>query len=233
MGSLYLIRHGQASFGKSDYDRMSELGITQSEILGDYFKTRGIGFDAVYSGTMKRHIMTAEAVRNRSGASLFPESLVDPSFNEFDGEGVFRGYLPILASKEPAFVPDIDSIFTDNRSFQKVFSKLVSLWLSGEYEVEGLESWKSFTGRVDAGFEWIAKLRNEASIAVVTSGGVIAAALRKALGISDEEAIKESWKCLNCSISVFRIESGQMRLQEFNSIEHLEALNDKGLLTYR
>ena len=26
MGDLYLIRHAQASFGKPDYDRLSELG---------------------------------------------------------------------------------------------------------------------------------------------------------------------------------------------------------------
>ncbi|MEI7538018.1 MAG: histidine phosphatase family protein, partial [Comamonadaceae bacterium] len=26
MGTLYLVRHGQASFGAADYDKLSELG---------------------------------------------------------------------------------------------------------------------------------------------------------------------------------------------------------------
>ena len=35
MGSIYLIRHGQASFGADDYDVLSPTGIRQAEILGD------------------------------------------------------------------------------------------------------------------------------------------------------------------------------------------------------
>jgi len=33
MSDLYLIRHGQASFGKDNYDRLSPLGIRQARIL--------------------------------------------------------------------------------------------------------------------------------------------------------------------------------------------------------
>lgn len=234
MGSLYLIRHGQASFGKDDYDQMSELGINQACVLGDFFKNMDIGFDAVYSGSLKRHILTADVVRKRAGSVLFPDSLIDPAFNEFDGEGIFRSYLPILAEKEPDCVSDINSILKDNRSFQKVFSKIVELWISGEHEIEGIESWKNFLRRVEAGFNWIGRLRgNEGSVAIVTSGGVIAAALKKALGLSDADAIKESWKCLNCSVSVFDFDSETLILQDFNNTEHLEALNNKGFLTYR
>ncbi|HCT4576619.1 TPA: histidine phosphatase family protein, partial [Pseudomonas aeruginosa] len=36
MGSIYLIRHGQASFGADDYDVLSPTGIRQAEILGDH-----------------------------------------------------------------------------------------------------------------------------------------------------------------------------------------------------
>jgi broad specificity phosphatase PhoE len=37
MGNLYLVRHGQASFGAADYDQLSELGQRQSVRLGEYF----------------------------------------------------------------------------------------------------------------------------------------------------------------------------------------------------
>jgi len=36
MSELYLIRHGQASFGTADYDRLSEKGIRQASVLGDH-----------------------------------------------------------------------------------------------------------------------------------------------------------------------------------------------------
>ena len=30
------MRHGQASFGSSDYDQLSEIGFKQSNVLGDF-----------------------------------------------------------------------------------------------------------------------------------------------------------------------------------------------------
>jgi broad specificity phosphatase PhoE len=51
MGNLYLVRHGQASFGAADYDNLSELGHRQSVRLGEYFASRQVHFDAVMTGT--------------------------------------------------------------------------------------------------------------------------------------------------------------------------------------
>jgi broad specificity phosphatase PhoE len=41
MGTLYLVRHGQASFGADDYDQLSELGRRQSVRLGEYLRGKG------------------------------------------------------------------------------------------------------------------------------------------------------------------------------------------------
>ena len=38
MTTIYLVRHGQASFGKSNYDELSENGEAQAKLLGQYFK---------------------------------------------------------------------------------------------------------------------------------------------------------------------------------------------------
>ena len=35
MATIYLIRHGQASFGSDDYDQLSQLGIRQAEVTGE------------------------------------------------------------------------------------------------------------------------------------------------------------------------------------------------------
>ncbi|MDP1886245.1 histidine phosphatase family protein, partial [Polaromonas sp.] len=46
MGTLYLVRHGQASFGAENYDVLSSMGHRQSVRLGEYFKYKGVTFDA-------------------------------------------------------------------------------------------------------------------------------------------------------------------------------------------
>ena len=62
MTDIYLVRHGQASFGKANYDKLSELGGQQAIWLGDYFKHRNVEFDAVFSGDMVRHHETKEGI---------------------------------------------------------------------------------------------------------------------------------------------------------------------------
>ena len=62
MGTLYLIRHGQASFGADDYDQLSELGMRQAVRLGEWFHGKGVQFSAVMTGSLKRHVQTLEGI---------------------------------------------------------------------------------------------------------------------------------------------------------------------------
>ena len=82
MGTLYLVRHGQASFGADDYDQLSELGQRQSERLGRYWAERGLRFDAVITGTLKRHEQTWQGIAR--GAALELQPLRWPGLNEYD-----------------------------------------------------------------------------------------------------------------------------------------------------
>ena len=113
MIEIWFIRHGQASFGADDYDRLSPTGIRQSELLGEYLAAAGGRFDRVWSGTMKRQKDTAVYAL---GGTL-PE--LDPGFNEFDAEAVFRDRFPAEAARlgMPA---DIDAIVADRELFQSL-----------------------------------------------------------------------------------------------------------------
>ena len=62
MAEIYLVRHGQASFGAENYDKLSELGFKQAVLLGEYWKRRDMSFDAIYMGDMVRHRETAEGI---------------------------------------------------------------------------------------------------------------------------------------------------------------------------
>ena len=59
MAKLFVVRHGQASFGAEDYDALSDLGRQQARWLGDYFAERGIRFQRAMSGSLKRQRDTA------------------------------------------------------------------------------------------------------------------------------------------------------------------------------
>jgi phosphohistidine phosphatase SixA len=74
MSTLILVRHGQASFGASDYDRLSETGVRQSELPGIYWAGRGPSFDAAYSGAQQRQQQTQQIVRQayqRAGRAYY------------------------------------------------------------------------------------------------------------------------------------------------------------------
>jgi len=69
---LWLVRHGQASFGEEDYDRLSRLGMEQSRVPGTHCARTGLRFDAVYSGEMKRQRDTAGLVLERQSVQPPP-----------------------------------------------------------------------------------------------------------------------------------------------------------------
>ncbi|HEY2976396.1 MAG TPA: phosphoglycerate mutase family protein, partial [Burkholderiaceae bacterium] len=92
MGTLYLVRHGQASFGTDDYDRLSDLGTRQCERLGQYFRDRNVRFDGVITGTLKRHVQSFEAIAR--GLQVEHEPLAMSGLNEYDSEAVVRAIHP-------------------------------------------------------------------------------------------------------------------------------------------
>jgi broad specificity phosphatase PhoE len=56
-----MIRHGQASFGSENYDRLSQKGRIQARVVAEYLEAAGISADLIYSGEMKRQTGTAAA----------------------------------------------------------------------------------------------------------------------------------------------------------------------------
>ena len=102
MSTLTVVRHAQARPFEQDSDRLSELGETQSRLLGEYWTRQGITFDEVWTGSLIRHCRTAALALDRP-------THVSSDWNEYDVAGVLRNY--------PAA-----STFQDNRAFQKVLS---------------------------------------------------------------------------------------------------------------
>jgi broad specificity phosphatase PhoE len=235
MSSLYFIRHGQASFGAGNYDRLSDLGISQSRILGEYLASLGVVFDEAYTGEMARQGDTARMVLGaRPGqGSAFPVE-VRPEFNEYSSDEVFRLQLPAVLEAEPHLRPLSERIFTDRKAFQLIFEKTMMRWISGRHDLPGCETWVEFSRRVRRGVERIMEESGRGrTVALFSSGGPLCILMQKALDLTDESALRVNWTVKNASVTVFLFNGNRLTLSSFNSTAHLEQQKDPKLLTYR
>jgi broad specificity phosphatase PhoE len=235
MGDLYIIRHAQASFGKPDYDELSELGLHQSRLLADFFEQTGRAFDALYCGEMKRHRDTAAALSQRP--VLFsgdPAPRLLSEFNEFDMATVVNIQLPLLIREKPSLEADLQKLFTHPHILYRVLNLSLSRWINNPEGVEGVETWPAFTRRVREGLDRIIRESGKGkTVALVTSGGPLAALLQKALSLPDLDAVDLAWQIRNASVSTFKFTEQRFTLSSFNSVAFLELQRDPSLITYR
>ena len=236
MGTIYFVRHGQASFGERNYDSLCENGKLQSRILGEYLADCGFSFDAAYSGEMERQKQTAFEV-----ISVFDEKRIEfpglkilSEFNEFDFFKIVMIFLPDMIKEDPSFKDDVDKMYNDIKAFQRIIDTVLTGWMAGKYERQGMMGWKKFKERIMKGIDWITNKNDSGkNIIVFSSGGPISALMQIALGISDQMTAKLCWQINNASITRFLYNSGGITLAGFNNISHLEIKNDRGLITYR
>ncbi|HYH94940.1 histidine phosphatase family protein [Hyalangium sp.] len=231
MTRLYLVRHGQASFGAGPYDRLSPLGERQSLLLGQHLQRIGLRADAWLSGTLDRQRSTLAGMLQGLEAPPSTEALA--SFNEYDHEAILSAYLPRVM-KEMGFAPDqLNVLFTDNRQFQAAFVRVMRHWMDGApHERAPFETWEAFQARLGESLEQLTRSHHE-RIVVVTSGGPIALAVQVALGLTPEKTFALNWAIYNASLTELRARRGTLMLSSFNTVAHLELAGDPSLLTYR
>jgi broad specificity phosphatase PhoE len=233
MSVIYLIRHGQASFGQENYDRLSELGVQQAEFLGGYFSNTGVRFDSVYSGSLERQIDTAKTVLSGLSKSTPPGTLnILSEFDEFTTYSAYMDELADMITSDPSLAEAAGTMFTDRKAFKEMSAKLLQRWRSTKSSSPLSASWKEFGQRVNAGLERVrAENGTGKQVAVFTSGGTLAAAMQLVLELSDEQAIGLPRVIRNTSVSTFLYNEARFSLSSFNAVPHLELRNDPGLIT--
>ncbi len=236
MSIIYMIRHGQASFGEDNYDRLSEKGMRQAGILGEHLINTGLRADALYSWTLQRQEATAKEVISRfkeRGIDM-PERSLCEALNELDARTVLMSQIPDMISENPSVKNDLDRIYADEKSFKRIFEKAMLRWVSGDFEKPGVESWDTFSSRVWEGIQDIMSKHNKGgNVLLFTSGGPIAATMQKYLSLSNEHTIRLSWQIANTSITRFAYNSSGIALAGFNEISHLELQQEENIVTYR
>ena len=203
MSSLTVVRHAQARPFEKNSDCLSELGEQQARSLSEFWSRTGAGFDEVWTGSLTRHRQTAALAT--AGWSLTPRVL--PEFNEYDAEGILRGYPP-------------PSSFPDNRAFQKVFEVAMEKWIAGEAEYA--EPFADFRARVLRGLRAIQEGESNRRVLLFTSGGPIGVLVQTALAAPDRSFADVNWRVRNCSITEFVFSRDRLSLDSFNTIGHFE-----------
>jgi broad specificity phosphatase PhoE len=236
VGCIYLIRHGQASFGADDYDVLSPIGIRQAEILGAHLAQLGTRIDRGVSGNLRRQQHTANAALERlqDSAGTIPALEIDPAFNEFDAEAVIRALLPSMLAEEPEALHVMRNAAANRGEFQRIFSALIKRWVEEDYSNASLQSWQAFVEQVEGGLNrLLEQADSKQNIAVFTSGGTITALLHLITGIAPAQAFELNWQIVNTSLSCLKFRGKQVSLASFNSHAHLQLMKAPELITYR
>src|ERR1700751_3052006 len=148
MSNIILVRHAQASFGGSTYDKLCANGEAQASLLGEYWSKREVIFHAAYSGPRTRQLKTAMivAAKYKDAALNFPEPIIVNEFDEYQAEAVLRECLPQLCNVD-ATVAELHRAYQDSkqsgdaerrRTFQRMFEAVIARWVAGEVAANGI-----------------------------------------------------------------------------------------------
>jgi len=221
MGTLYLVRHGQASFGAADYDQLSELGRKQSERLGQYWRERGITFDAVLTGTLRRHAQTWAGIAQGAGYANEVQALA--GLNEYDSEAVIAAIHP-----QPLQKPDTPELY---RHHFRLLRDGLRQWMNGVVSPRGMPSYNDFLAGVTGALDQVRK-NHEGNVLIVSSGGPIATAVGHVLGTTPETTIELNMRIRNSAVTEFTYNPKRHTLLSYNTLPHLDQPELAHWITY-
>ncbi len=221
MGTLYLVRHAQASFGADDYDQLSALGQQQSRRLGEYFGRQQLHLDAVLTGTLRRHAQTWAGMCEGGGFDLQPSSW--PGLNEFDSLALIAAVHP-----HPLKKPDTPELY---RHHFRLLRDGLAQWMSGVVSPKGMPSYDEFRHGVTGVLTHI-RHKFEGNVLLVSSGGPIATAVGHVLCTSPEATIELNMRMRNSAVTEFMFTRKRCSLLSFNTLPHLAHADYPQWLTY-
>lgn len=216
MGTLYLVRHGQASFGAADYDRLSDLGERQSERLGRYWATRGLRFDAVITGTLRRHAQTWAGIARGAGLDLSP--LEWPGLNEYDSGAVIRAVLP-RGHEDALGSPHSPEGY---KAHFRLLRDGLRQWMAGTVSPEGMPEYTDFVHGVTSALEHVRAGHVGQNVLLVSSGGPISTAVGHVLGLSPDATIDLNMRIRNSAVTEFQFNPKRHHLLTYNTLPHLD-----------
>lgn len=209
MSAIFLVRHGQASFGSDEYDRLSPLGLSQASTLGHALAAADVRPALVVAGSLRRQADTAAAMIE--GAGWEREGRIDPAWNEFDH----------IALATATGHPD------DPGAFQDALEVGMRAWANGD--THGPETFDGFQTRTRLALQRVLAASPSGSAVVVSSAGVISWLTASLLGGSVDLWIRINRVCVNTGVTKLVHGSRGLSMVSFNEHGHLT----RSAVTYR
>lgn len=217
MSTIFLVRHGQASFHADDYDHLSALGVEQAGVVGRALAPRVARADLVVTGAMRRHRDTARgALAAIAGA---PAPVEDAGWNEYDHDAVLAAHEPLYRDRArwlASLGPDPAG------AMRAMFAGAIERWTGGAH-TDYPESFRAFADRTAAALErLVARLDRGATAIVFTSGGPISLIAGALLGIPEAARLALGGVLVNAGITKLVSGRGGVRLATLNDHAHFE-----------
>jgi broad specificity phosphatase PhoE len=216
MSHITLIRHGQANSGAKDeasYDRLSALGHLQSSWLGSHLRHGQQHHTRLYTGTLRRHIETADAM----DTGLTP--VEDARLNELE----YLTLAKALETEKGIPFPHDSAAFTTH------LPMLFAAWQNDE--IEGApERFADFEARISEVLMEITA--GDGPALVVTSGGLISCVMRQVLRLDIAAMAQLALAIYNTSQHRLFPIGGRLSPTMFNAIPHLENPNRRYAQTH-
>lgn len=207
MSHITLIRHGQANTGARDevsYDKLSPLGHQQAAWLGEHLRASKAFHPRIYCGTLIRHIETAQSM------GFDGEVVQDARLNELE----YFTLATLLEEQHNVKIP------TEREGFVDHLPEVFNAWRDGVID-NPPETFESFEHRVTEALTEIR--RGDGPALVVTSGGLIAMAMRQVMGLDIEAMARVALAIMNTSMHRLHPIGNQLAPVLFNAVPHLEA----------
>lgn len=215
MSRIFLVRHGQASWGAENYDALSELGHRQAAATGAWLAGQGVVPARLISGELVRQRDSLTEVVTAAGWAGSSES--GQAWDEYDHLAV----LGALPADDPAYAAGAH--VDERRAFDAVYAAALRRWVLGEGDYP--ETYAAFTARATGALESLtAALAPKEDAVAVTSGGVISA-----IGAHLLDGGPRVWDRLqrtvaNASVTQVRVGARGIHLMSFNEASHLGEL---------
>lgn len=221
MGTLYLVRHGQASFGADDYDCLSPLGERQCRHLGAWFAGRGVRFEAALVGSLRRQAQSLAAIEQGLGSAL-PCS-VWPGLNEYDSAAVIA-----TVHAGPLHQPTDEA---QVRAYFRLLRDGLLAWTTGRTSPAGMPSFQAFSDGVRGALDHV-RQHCSGNVLLVSSGGPIATAIGQVLATPPETAIELNLRIRNSAVTELTFNPKRYALITFNALPHLDHEERRAWETY-
>lgn len=222
MGTVYLVRHGQASFGADNYDKLSDLGRRQCVRLGEYFRFKGVRFDAALVGTLERQKESLAGIAQ--GLQWQPDALVWPGLNEYDSKAVVEAIhpTPLARPTSPELVKEHFRLLRDG----------LTAWIGGTAQPVGMPSHAEFMAGTLGALDHVRAEHHGKNVLVVSSGGPISTIVAHVLGAPPQAMVELNLRIRNSSVTELAFNPKRHSLVTYNTLPHLDHPDHASWVTY-